>query len=142
MNRDEYKALLETQNGYCGCLEIAELLAQRRATKDLEKTCDILGAKSSANVDNGEDDCGFVEFYADAAVEFRDAAEDYYDHLGQKVADRQLTLRIHRKKNRSYRPVGDIPTIKPSEIKDDDVITAHCSKCDQQIDVIEHLEFD
>jgi len=139
MNREKYLAYLDKQNGYCECPPLAELFERRKEVVGLENRCDLY--RADVDLDNPKsEDKQFLLGYKKAAKSLKAERTGYYVELSQLISSGDLRPKIHDEATQS----SDSISVNPEQIiqlieKTDAIISLHCARCDQQIDVAEKL---
>lgn len=109
MDKEEYEDALELQNNYCDCLELKTLLS-------LRKKCSLLIAQSKIE----EAKKPIIKYHAKLSVLL---------HKGK------IETILHEGPNYSLRSKIVIAEINEHNTSEN-VISLHCSRCGQQIDVM------
>lgn len=139
MNKQEYIAKLERENGYCSCPEIADLLSLRRTMRGLAERCESLHQSIDANQENDE----FSRDYQDVSGRLRLISDSYYFQLAEEAGRKRVKFMLHDS-NRG-KPLAEIPLEQVKSMmlaksgKSGPIVTAHCSRCSQQIDVLGYV---
>lgn len=107
MDKEEYSDILQLKNSSCNCLELEELFALRKKCKDLVRLSKI--------------------------EELRNLVPKYDAKLSILANKGILEAVLHRGPN--FSPECKIP-ISEIDDHDENVITLHCSRCGQQIEVV------
>ena len=133
MEREKYLSLLGTRNGYCGCPEMGPLYEKRKEAGKLEAECTRLNKEVDLN-EPRERDRAFLESYERATHDLKRASESYHVVLTRFVKERRVKLRLHNlERATAFEEVS--PEIVRELLKKHNIITIHCSGCDQQIDI-------
>lgn len=121
MNQEEYIQWLEAKNGYCACPDLAELFKQRKKTGLLEEKCDSIKKTMSLNP-LFEKDLILLESYGDSIEQLKQETKKYHAKLSLLHHKGKLQISVNsRLVNRHWKSAK----------------TIECSKCNQQIDLVE-----
>jgi hypothetical protein len=136
MDKEKYLSLLERQNGYCECPELQALFKKRREAEKLEAKCDFFAGNVNLEEVNNQDG-QFLSGYKKAAEGLHTAVEDYRVSIRKEARNAKLRLRFHDLESETApRIVSYKNACEIQKEHDSQIITAHCLRCDQQVDII------
>ena len=132
MNLQEYIKSLEAKNGYCSCEDLTSLFEARKKAESLEKICDYL--KAGVDLENPKpEDKGKLDVYLKAAENLGEKIDNYHRELFNNINIGKLRLFLHDEEQ--FRRIYRISPEKAKRLlKEEKIITVHCSVCDQQVD--------
>jgi hypothetical protein len=136
MDKEGYIQNLENINNYCSCQNLSKLFEKRRKAESLEKRCNFFSG--NADLENPKpEDKAFLLDYKKNAENLKKLVSEYYRELENSLATGELKLVIHDDKR--YSPIKEIDSKEAKNLlkdsKEKPIITIHCSKCNQQIDL-------
>jgi hypothetical protein len=136
MDRKKYIEKLEDRNGYCECPELRDFLDKRREATELEAKCDFF----SGNVDLDDakaDDSSFLLDYKTTVEKMKTSIRRYKEALSDEIKSGNLQLIIHDYINPMLnRAISHSTAIEFQKTGELNILTAHCFRCNQQIDVV------
>jgi hypothetical protein len=133
MDREDYIAYLQNQNGYCECPELAELTIRGKRVASLADICGMFQRNMGLEVLR-QRDLEFFPKYINAIKRFKTAIDVYTTLMNALLDDGVLKARLHRP---PYSLPG--PFINPKQAREilseenGCLLTMHCSECEQQI---------
>ena len=120
MNCENYVELLQTQRGYCNCVELSELYKLKREPGCVEFKCGLPSCRDSAE----------------------DFEEPYSRKMNDLLAQGSLVAIAHRFDEDSVE-LFRVPSQKLREVLTDtsSIISIHCLSCKQLVDLVDSGHF-
>lgn len=136
MDRQEYLVKLENESGYCKCPELNGLFEKRRGVEKLEAKCRFY--HDNVDLENPRGGDGrFLREYRGGVEELRDAVKNYRNAIRDEAQIGHIELKFHGSWELNVpRKVSFGEACEIQKINDFTILTAHCKRCEQQIDVV------
>lgn len=134
MEAATYHDFITKQSKQCVCPNLANVFARQKFAASLEARCDFL--KRELNPDaHVVDDLQYLTDYRNEIKKFKDAVQAYHALLYQRAAEGRAYFALHDAAQNKV--IEHLPLERAQGLlrEGSPLISIHCSRCDQQIDV-------
>jgi len=121
----------EERNGYCGCGEMQRIYSLRRKAESLEGKVQHFRMETDLKAPRA-DDLEYLQDYKGTLEQFDSAVLRYYGCLTEMMKAGMMKLILHNGSGEREISYAELPSFKG---KPEKIITLHCKKCSQQVDV-------
>ena len=130
MEKNEYLLSLKKSNGKCECQDLSRLFFLNKKRKTLKDECEYL-------IDELNENPNFEvkKIYDEKAGSFMEYKNLYYSELDQLTKERKIKFYYHSEKE-DYKKYHVSSNEARELLKYQDIITSHCSNCEQQINLL------
>lgn len=134
MNAESYREQILKQSIPCLCQGLRELFAKKEVAASLEKKCDFL--KRNADLDNpAREDRAYLVNYEEEVRKFKSEVRAYHESLYQRAASSSVYFALHDAAQNKVVEYLALERAQRLLQESNPLMTIHCSRCDQQIDV-------
>ena len=135
MDREEYISLIRELNGYCDCKDLEALFDLRRKVVFLDENCHNLENSISDFENPKQEEKVPLIILNEKKADLENLIDNqYYPKLNNFIEQKKLKLYYHNEKN-NYKK-KEISSVEAHNLLEQNkIITIHCYKCDQQIDL-------
>lgn len=139
MEKEHYLEQLMQRSAYCACPGLAELFEKRKAARDLEARCEFF--KSNADLEHPTpEDEEFLLDYRQEVDNLKHAVHEYYRSLYQHAAQGRVYFALHDATQEKVTEMLSVEKAQRLLKENKPLISIHCSRCDQQIDVASSVD--
>ena len=130
MEKNEYLISLKESNGECECRDLSRLFLLNKKRKTLKDECEYL-------IDELNENPNFEvkKIYDERIISFMEYKNLYYSELDQLTKERKIKFYYHSEKE-DYKKYHVSSNEARELLKYQDIITSHCSNCEQQINLL------
>jgi hypothetical protein len=130
----QYLRDLIRQSRECECPNLVPLFKRKQTASERERVCSYLSSQVDLESLTPQDK-NFLESLMQARRDFQASVHRYNREIRDLSSQGKITFFVHDGKNRVRQEVNYSDAYINSQ-REDLIVTAHCSRCDNQFDVL------